>query len=71
MLTLAQLIENGSVTPQSPNETPLELYKRAADLGNENGARAYQQLQQGQALQLEQQKMMLQFMGNVLNNVRR
>ena len=61
---------------QSPSETPLELYKRAADLGNENGTRAYQdelakaqQAQQQQIQQLQQQKLMLQFLGTVLQNV--
>jgi hypothetical protein len=78
MLTLAELIENGAVTSQSPNETPLDLYKRAAELGNENAAQAYQaelakaqQLQQQQMQHLEQQKMIFQFIGNVLRNVGR
>jgi len=76
MLMLADLIEKERVMPQGPNETPIELYKRAADLGNENGARAYQaelakarQIQQQQIQQLQQQQMMLQFMGTVLRNV--
>ena len=78
MLTLATLIESGSVTPQSTNEYPLELYRRAAELGNENGERAYQaeldkaqRQRQQQMLQYEQQKTFLQFMGNVLRNVGR
>jgi hypothetical protein len=76
MLTLADLIEKGRVNPQGPNETPIELYKRAADLGNENGARAYQaelakaqQIQQQQIQQLQQQQIMMQFMGTVLRNI--
>ncbi len=76
MLTLADLIEKGRVNPQGPNETPIELYKRAADLGNENGVRAYQaelaktqQIQQQQIQQLQQQQIMLQFMGTVLRNI--
>jgi tetratricopeptide (TPR) repeat protein len=76
MLSLADLIENGQVTPENPNETPLELYKRAAGLGNQNGVRAYQaeltnaqQVQQQQIQRLQQQQMMLQIMGNVLRNI--
>jgi TPR repeat protein len=78
MISLAELIEKGRVVPQNAGETPLELYKRAADLGNENGARAYQaevsnaeQQQQQQIQQLEQQRMMLQIIGGVLQNIRR
>jgi TPR repeat protein len=56
MLTLAELIENGSVAPQNPNETPLELYKRAAELGNDNGARACQG-ELAKAQQAQQQQM--------------
>ena len=76
MVSLADLVEKSLVMPQGPNETPLELYKRAADLGNENGIRAYQsqlanaqQMQEQQIQRLQQQRMMLQFMGNVLQNI--
>jgi hypothetical protein len=76
MLSLADMIENNQVIPQGPNETPLELYKRAAELGNQDGVRAYQteltkaqQMQQQQVQQLQQQQMMLQIMGNVLRNI--
>ena len=76
MLMLADLVEKGRVIPQGPNETPIELYKRAADLGNENGVRAYQaelanaqQIQQQKIQQIQQQQMMLQFMGTVLRNI--
>ena len=76
MLSLADLIDKGRVIPIGPNETTLELYKRAAELGNQNGVRAYQaeqakvqQQQEQQVLQLQQQRMMLQFMGTVLRNV--
>ena|ERR1700722_3670931 len=76
MLTLADLVEKGRVNPQGPNEAPIELYKRAADLGNENGVRAYQaelakaqQIQQQQIQQLQQQQIMMQFMGTVLRNI--
>jgi hypothetical protein len=77
MLSFADLIDKGRIIPSSPNETPFELYKRAAELGNENGVRAYQaeqakaqQQQERQVQDLEQQRMMLQFMGTVLRNVR-
>jgi TPR repeat protein len=77
LVSLADLIEKHLVMPQSPNETPIELYKRAAELGNENGIRAYQaeltnaqQMQQVQIQQLQNQRMMLQFMGNLLRNAR-
>jgi hypothetical protein len=76
MLTLADLVEKNRVNPQGPSETPIELYKRAADLGNENGVRAYQtelanvqQIQQQKIQQIQQQQMMLQIMGTVLRNV--
>jgi hypothetical protein len=76
MISLADLVENNQVMSQSPSETPLELYKRAAELGNQNAVRAYQaevakaqQMQQQQVQQLQQQQMMLQFMGTVLRNI--
>jgi TPR repeat protein len=76
MISFADLIDKGRVIPQGPNETAIELYKRAADLGNENGVRAYQaelanaqQQQQQQVQQLQQQQIMLQLMNNVLRNI--
>jgi TPR repeat protein len=76
MISLADLIENNQVMPESPNETPLGLYKRAADLGNQNAIRGYQaevanaqQMHQQQVQQLQQQRIMLQFMGTVLRNI--
>jgi hypothetical protein len=76
MVSLAELIESGQVMPQSPNEAPLQLYKRAADLGNENAARAYQselakaqEMQQQRVLQLQQQQRMMQIMGGILRNI--
>jgi hypothetical protein len=78
MMSLADLIDNGKVVPQSASETPLELYRRAAELGNENGARAYQaelvkaeQQRQLQIQQLEQQRIILQTIGGILQGVRR
>jgi hypothetical protein len=76
MISLADLVEKNQVMPQSPSETPLELYKRASELGNQNAVRAYQaelekaqQMQQQRVQQLQQQQMMLQIMGNVLRNI--
>jgi hypothetical protein len=77
MVSLADLLNDQKIGPQGPDETALALYKRAAELGNQNGIRGYQDLmakgqdaQQRQFQQLENQRMMLQFMGTVLRNVR-
>src|SRR5262249_45224125 len=77
MISLADLIESGQVMPQDPNEAPFQLYKRAAELGNESAARAYQdelakgqEMQQRRVQQLQQQEMMMRFMGGVLRNIR-
>lgn len=76
MVSLADMIGDNEVAPAGPNETPIELYKRSADLGNANGARAYQALlisaqnaQQQQIQGLQERQMMLQFMGTVLRNI--
>jgi TPR repeat protein len=76
MVSLADMIGDNEITP-GPNETSLELYKRAADLGNPSAMRAYQDAltkaqnaQQQQIQQIQQQQMMLQFLGAVLQNVR-
>lgn len=76
MVSLGDLVGDGRVAPMGQQETPIELYKRAAELGNQNGARGYQaelakaqQAQQQQVQQIQQQRMMLQFMGAVLRNV--
>ncbi len=77
MVSLADLIVDNRVMPQAPGEAPIELYRRAADLGNQNGVRGYQakvaiaqQAQQQQIQQVQQQRIMLQFMGTVLRNIR-
>jgi TPR repeat protein len=77
MISLAGVIVDGRVAPQAPGETPIELYKRAAELGNQNAERGYKALvakdqlaQQQQIQQLQQQRLFLQFMGTVLRNVR-
>ena len=76
MVSLGDLVGDGRVAPLAPNESPIELYRRAAELGNQNGARGYQaelakaqQAQQQQIQQIQQQRMMLQIMGTVLRNV--
>ena len=66
MISLADLIGDYRVMPQSPEETPPELYRRAADLGNQIGVRWLQQ----QAQQIQQQQNALQFMGTILKNIR-
>jgi TPR repeat protein len=75
MVSLADMIGDNEVVPTGPDETPLELYKRAAELGNPNGIRAYQaalanaqNMQQQQVQQIQRQQLMLQFMGSVLRN---
>jgi len=76
MISLADLVESNQVIPQTPSETPLKLYKRAAELGNQNAIRAYQdelakaqQMQQQEVQQIQQKRIMLQFMGTVLQNI--
>jgi TPR repeat protein len=76
MVSLADMIGDNEVVPTGPDETPLELYKRAAELGNPNGIRAYQaalanaqNMQQQQVQQIQRQQLMLQFMGSVLRNI--
>ncbi len=76
MVSLADLLDDQRVVPQSPDETALALYKRAADLGNQNGVRGYQALiakaqetQQQQLQQLQNRRLMLQFLGGVLRNI--
>jgi hypothetical protein len=69
MVTLAELIQSGQVMPANPAEYPLNLYKRAAELGNPNGARAAQEMQGQQGQQLQQQQMMMRFMGSILRNI--
>jgi hypothetical protein len=44
MISLADVIVDGRIAPQAPGETPIELYKRAAELGNQNGERGYKAL---------------------------
>jgi hypothetical protein len=76
MVSLADLIESGQVIPSGPNEAPLQLHKRAAELGNASAARAYQdelakaqEMQQQRTQQLQQQQMMNQFFGTILRNI--
>ncbi len=69
------------------SEHPIELYKRAAQFGNETGARAYEELaaklegaenaraeaftreQIRSAQQLQQQRLILEFLGAALRHV--
>ena len=78
MVSLAEMIERGYASPANPNEERLELYRRAAKLGNATAERAYQaEIAKGQAirqerlLQLEQQRRMMQIMGTVIQNIPR
>jgi len=77
MLSLADMIERGEAVALNINETPVALHCRAAQLGNQSAVRACQEeagkqerTQQERATQLEQQRMMLEFLGRVIKNVR-
>jgi TPR repeat protein len=78
MVSLAEMIERGHAIPANPSEEKLQLYSRAAKLGNAGAARAYQAeiakaraTQQERMLQLEQQRRAMQFFGTVMRNIPR
>jgi hypothetical protein len=78
MVSLAEMIDRGYTVPANPSEEKLELYRRAAELGNTVARRAYrveiakdQATQQERILQLEQQRRMMQIMGTVIQNIPR
>ena len=75
MVSLANMIQNGYDRPP-PN--PIDLLKTAADLGHQGALQAYnayfakqQQFQQQRLGQQESQRQMLNFFGNLLQNIRR
>ena len=77
MLSLAEMIEKNVTSPLNPSETKLELYRRAAQLGDSHAATAYQdevgkqeQASQEQLRQIEQQRLMMQFIGAALSRIR-
>jgi hypothetical protein len=78
MVSLAEMIDRKHTVPGGPSEEKLELYRRAAELGNGAAIRGYQDqvtkeevAQTDRIQQLEQQRMMLQFMGTVIQNMGR
>ena len=78
MVSLAEMIERGHAIPANPSEEKLQLYSRAAKLGNAGAARAYQAeiakaraTQQERMLQLEHQRRAMQFFGTVMRNIPR
>jgi hypothetical protein len=78
MLSLAEMIDRGHAVPRSPTETKLELYHRAAQLGNQIAAHAEEVEQQkqnsveiGRQQQLQQQQMAAQMFGLILQNMQR
>jgi TPR repeat protein len=75
MVSLAEMIERGYA---NPSEDRLQLYRRAADLGNATGMRAYQgeiakerATQQQRLFQVEQERRMMQIIGTVIQNIPR
>jgi len=78
MVSLAEMIDRGHATPIDQNETKIALYARAAALGHPAAQRALQVEQakeakaaQDLAMQQQQQRMMLEVLGTVIQNVRR
>ncbi len=55
--------------PEGPNEYPLNLYKRAAELGNPNGSRAFDEMQRQHLQELQQQQMMVQGLGAIMRYI--
>src|SRR5262245_23751981 len=67
MVSLAEMIDRGYTVPTNPSEEKLQLYRRAAELGNAAAMLPYQE----RILQLEQQRKMMQIMGTVIQNIPR
>jgi len=73
MLSLAEMIERQHTVAMNPSENKLALYQRAAQLGSQAAATAYntelnreQQEADQRRIQLQQQQMMMQIIGGVL-----
>jgi TPR repeat protein len=78
MVSLAEMIDRGHVAPADQSEMKIALYSRAAALGHQSAQRALQVEQakeakasQDLATQQQQQRMMLEVLGTVIQNVRR
>lgn len=75
MVSLAEMVDRGHIVPATPAETKIELCRRAADLGHLGAATCYQmevakeeQAARDRTTQLQQQQMMLQLMGTVIQS---
>jgi TPR repeat protein len=78
MVSLAEMIERRYTIPANPSEEKLQLYGRAANLGNAVAMRAYQAervkeraTQQERMFQVEQERRMMQIIGTVIQNIPR
>lgn len=78
MVSLAEMVDRGHTTPTDQSETKISLYERAASLGHPAGQRGLQAEQakeakaaQDLAIQQQQQRLMLEVLGTVIQNVRR
>jgi hypothetical protein len=78
MVSLAELVERGEVSPANTFETKIELCRRAAELGHVGAQQCYQvelakqeQAEKDRVQQLERQKVMIQLMGAVIQNATR
>jgi hypothetical protein len=77
MISLGEMIDRKHAAPANPSEEKLNLYRRAAELGNAVAMRAYQAEmakeeagRQERIIQLEQQRLMMQLMGRVIQSIR-
>jgi hypothetical protein len=70
MVSLAEMMRRGMVMPRRPSE-PLELYRRAAQLGHVEAAQVLQQIEQEGQYQDEQQRLMIEFLRTLLQTMSR
>ncbi|AVT82746.1 caspase family protein [Rhodopseudomonas palustris] len=78
MVSLAELVDRAEVNPVGGAETKIELCRRAAELGHVGARQCYQvevakqeQAEKDRVQQLEQQKMMIQLMGTIIQGATR
>lgn len=78
MVSLAEMIDRKYALPADQSETKISLYARAAALGHQGAQRALQVEQaneakaaQDLAVQQQQQRLMLEMFGTIVQNVRR
>ncbi|MGJ5203154.1 caspase family protein [Bradyrhizobium sp. HKCCYLR20261] len=76
MVSLAEMVDRGQATPANPSETKMELCRRASELGHVGAAQCYQaevvkleQTEKERVQKLEQQKVMMEVIGTVLQTV--